>query len=71
MLTRLNRWYDNVKEPWRLLIALAVAFPFILGINHANRKVMLFSLIYYIMIIAVRICYLGKKKSIDASGGSA
>lgn len=60
MIQAMNKWYDSVQEPWRMLIMLAVVLALVLTVNFINQPI---GFILLVLIIAQRMFYVYKKRT--------
>ena len=56
LISKINRWYDSLKEPKRFLLAMGLCFPFILLVTSDQLPIgiRLCGAVFLSMIIAVR-----------------
>ncbi len=50
MISRFNRWYDNLKEPLRFAVAMAICTPWFISIG-ANEPVAVLGGFFYVMFL--------------------
>jgi len=62
MLFKFYRWYDQVLEPWRLLLALVLASPVIFGLSSEIFWIQLFGAFYAVALILTRMWWTLHKK---------
>ncbi len=55
MLSRFNRWYDNLKEPKRFLVALAIVTPWFVSLASNEPTVVIGGFFYVLLLISMRI----------------
>ena len=65
MLTNFHKWYDRLKEPYRLLLALLIASPLIAGFNalpHIHTRfgfvICGVGVLYTLFIFVTRVIYI-------------
>ena len=65
------KWLDKLQEPWRMLAVIAIALPFIYGINSEDRTITLISVLGLIVIVVWRMMFVVRdldKRDDDQNG---
>lgn len=57
MIRKFNMWYENIKEPYRLIVALLLVMPFITLLSTENLLLIISGILYILILLYFRISW--------------